>query len=154
MIEEKKKNDTYYYLDILSHIEKEASLFGYRILTEYYDYHNFDVPKCIQEHHAAGVIILGKVNDQMIYLLRLYIEYILCVNHSVPYMNIDNITTNDFLGGYLACEYLIKKGYKSIGFVGEIESSKNFKRRFQGYRQCMINYFHPKKVTLLLLQKV
>ncbi len=31
MIEEKKKNDTYYYLDILSHIEKEASLFGYRI---------------------------------------------------------------------------------------------------------------------------
>lgn len=138
----------------MSHIEKEASLFGYRILTEYYDYHNFDVPKCIQEHHAAGVIILGKVNDQMIYLLRLYIEYILCVNHSVPYMNIDNITTNDFLGGYLACEYLIKKGYKSIGFVGEIESSKNFKRRFQGYRQCMINYFHPKKVTLLLLQKV
>lgn len=153
MIEEKKKNDTYYYLDILSHIEKEASLFGYRILIEYYHYHNFSVPKCIQDHHVAGVIILGKVNDEMIYSLRLYIEYILCVNHSVPYMNIDNISTNDFLGGYLACEYLIKKGYKSIGFIGEIESSKNFKKRYQGYRQCMINYFHPKKSEFITLTK-
>lgn len=153
MIDIRKKNDTHYYLDILSNIEKEASLFGYRILTEYYNHNDFIVPECIRDHHVAGVIILSKVSTEMIYSLRLYIEYILCVNHSIPYMNIDNISVNDFLGGYLACEYLIKKGCDSIGFVGEIESSKNFKNRFQGYRQCMLNYFHPKKSDLICLTK-
>lgn len=153
MIEERKKNDSYYYVDILNHMKKEAKIFGYRILTEYYQLNQFIVPECIHDHHVAGVIILGKINDEMIYSLRLYIQEILCVNHSLPYMNIDYIITNEFLAGYLSCEYLIKQGYKKIGFVGEIESSKNFKSRFQGYRQCMNNYFHPKKSELICLTK-
>lgn len=153
MIEERKKHDHYYYLDILKYMKKEAKIFGYRILTEYYQSQNFIIPECIHDHHVAGVIILGKINDEMVYTLRLYIQEILCVNHSLPYMNIDYIVTNEFLGGYLSCEYLIKQGYKNIGFIGEIESSKNFKNRFQGYRQCMNNYFHPKKHQLVCLTK-
>lgn len=153
MIEDKKKDDEYYYLDIFKHIEKEASVFGYRILCEFYNLLHFQVPECISEHHVAGVIILGKNTDEMIYSLRLYIQEMICVNHSIPYMNIDYIITNDFLGGYLSCEHLIKKGYRNIGFVGEIESSKNFKSRFQGYRQCMMNYFHPHKHDLICLTK-
>lgn len=153
MIEDKKKNDQYYYLDILKHIKKESKIFGYRIFSEFYNLNDFSVPECISEHHVAGVIVLGKITNEMIYSLRLYIHEIICVNHSIPYMNIDTIITNDFLGGYLSCEYLIKKGYHNIGFVGEIESSKNFKNRFQGYRQCMMNYFHPKKHELICLTK-
>lgn len=153
MIEDKKKNDTYYYLDILNHIEKEASLFGYRILTDFYSFHDFQVSKEISEHHIAGVIILGKINQDIMSILKLYINEIVCINHSIPYMNIDCIISNEFLGGYLSCEYLINKGYKNVGFIGEIEKSKNFKQRFQGYRQCMINYFHPKKSDFICLTK-
>jgi len=153
MIEDRKKNDTYYYLDILNHIKEEAHIFGYRILTEYYNTNNFFVPECIKEHHVIGVIILGKINNEMVYSLKLFIQEIICLNHSIPYMNINNIITNDFLGGYLACEYLIKKGYKDIGFVGDIDKSKNFKQRFQGYRQCMMNYFQPKKHEFTCLTK-
>lgn len=153
MIEDKKKNDIYYYLDILNHIEKEAAIFGYRILTDFYNFHDFQVSKEISGHHVAGVIILGKIDRDMINSLKLYINEIVCINHSIPYMNIDYIESNDFLGGYLSCEYLIKQGYNNIGFIGEIEKSKNFKQRFQGYRQCMINYFHPKKTDFICLTK-
>lgn len=153
MIEDKKKHDTYYYLDLLKHFVKEASIFGYRILTEFYNILDFHVPKNISQHHCAGIIILGKINDEILHELQLYINEIICVNHSIPYMNIDYIVSNDFLGGYLSCEYLIKKGYRNIGFIGEIEKSKNFKLRFQGYRQCMINYFHPKKSDFICLTK-
>lgn len=153
MIENRKKNDKYYYLDILKHMKKEANIFGYRILEEYYDILDFTVPECISEHHVAGVILLGKVSDEMIYSLRLYIKEILCVNHHIPYMNVDCIITNEFLGGYLACEFLIKQGYKNIGFVGDIDRSKNFKQRYQGYKQCMINYFHSQKHDLVCLTK-
>ena len=137
MIENKKKNDKHYYLDLLHHMTNEARIFGYRILTEYYDFAHFNVPECVSEHHVAGVILLS---DEMIYSLHLYIKEIICVNHSIPYFNIDTVITNNFLGGYISCDYLIKKGYKQIGFVGEVESSKNFKERYQGYRQCMINH--------------
>ena len=153
MIEDKKKNDTYYYLNLLKHFEQEASVFGYRILTEFYNILDFQVPKNISEHHSAGVIILGKINNEMIHELKFYINEIICINHSIPYMNIDNIVSNDFLGGYLSCEYFIKKGYTNIGFIGEIEKSKNFKLHFQGYRQCMMNYFHPKKSDFICLTK-
>lgn len=153
MIEEKKKNDKYYYLDMLKHIKKEAHIFGYRILTEYYNINDFVVCKNISEHRCAGVIILGKVSPEIINTLKLYINEILCINHAIPYINVDSIITNDFLSGYLCCEFLIKKGYKKIGFIGDIEKSKNFKLRFQGYRQCMINYFHPTKHELIGLTK-
>ena len=153
MIEDQKKDDHYYYLDILKHIKKEARVFGYRILTNFYNINSFYIPEYISEHHVAGTIILGKITDEIIYSLKLYISEIICVNHSILYKNIDSIITNDFLGGYLSCEYLIKKGYHQIGFIGEIERSKNFKNRFQGYRQCMINYFHPQKYEFICLTK-
>ena len=41
MIENKKKNDKYYYLDILKNLKKEANIFGYRILEEYYSLDNY-----------------------------------------------------------------------------------------------------------------
>lgn len=153
MIEDKKKHDTYYYLDLLKHIEKEAHIFKYRILTEFYNFEHFQISKEITGHHVAGVIILGKISSKILDELKLYIHEIICINHSIPYMSIDNIVSNDFLGGYLSCEYLIKQGYTNIGFIGEIEKSKNFKQRFQGYRQCMINYFHPKKSDFICLTK-
>lgn len=152
MIETKKKNDGY-YLSLLNHLKKEARLFGYRVFDEYYDIEEFKVPKSISEHHVVGVIVLGKINAELIYSLKLYIREVLYINHSLSHFNINNIITNDFLGGYISCEYLIKKGYKKIGFIGEIESSKNFKLRFQGYRQCMINYFQPRKHEFVCITK-
>lgn len=151
LIEERKRNDRYYYLDLLHHIQKEAKIFGFRILIEYYDFTSFEVPKCISEHHVAGVIILGKISSPMITSLKLYIKEILCINHSIPYINIDSMITNDFLGGYLACEFLIQQGCQSIGFIGEISRSSNFKQRYLGYHKCMMNYFHLKYTDFICL---
>lgn len=153
IIEDKKRDDFHYYLDLLKYIIDEAHIFGYRIFTEFYNFKNFVTPKCISEYHVAGIVVLGKISDEIIYALRLYNQKIICVNHSIPYFNVDTIITNNFLGGYVSCEYLIKKGYRNIGFVGEVESSKNFKERYQGYRQCMINHFHPKKHEFICLTK-
>ena len=152
MIESKKKNDQY-YLDILKHIKKEAKIFGYRILTDYYQIDEFIVPESISEHHVVGVIVLGKITNEVILSLRLYIQEVLYVNHSLPHFNVNSIITNEFLSGYLSCEYLIKHGLKQIGFIGEIESSKNFKQRYQGYRQCLNNYFDIHKHDLVCLTR-
>lgn len=153
MIEDRKKHDKYYYLNLLSYMKKEAKIFGYRILVEYYDTKDFKVPKYISEHHVAGVIISGKITDEMINLIKLYINEILCINHSIPYINVDYIITNEFLGGYLSCEFLIKKGYTKIGFIGDIEKSPNFKQRYYGYKQCLKNNLDVKKYELVCLTK-
>lgn len=153
MIEHQKKNDTHYYLRILDSIRHQAAIFKYRIVVEYYDITNLIIPKHISEHHTAGVIILGKIKEEMLTLLKSYIHEIICVNHSIPHLPIDTIVTNNFLGGYIACQYLINQGHTEIGFVGEINLSKNFKQRFQGYRQCMIHHFQLEDHMPLCLTK-
>lgn len=137
LIQTERKNDTHYYLDLRNKLEKEGLIFRYRILTAFYDFHSFVTPLCIKEHRVAGVIILGKFNRLIIDTLQSYIYEILCVNHYINHMNINSIITNDFLGGYLACQHFIKKGIFDIGFVGDIKQSDNFALRYQGYLKCL-----------------
>lgn len=154
LLENKRMKDSYYYLDIVNQMKKEAAIFGYRVLIEPYHLDYFVVPDLIRHHHVAGVIVLGKINDKIIYSLSLYIQEILCVNHSLDFLNIDAIVINNYLGGYLSCEYLIKQGYSNIGFVGEIDSSPNLKQRFKGYQQCMINYFGQNQNCVCLTKDI
>lgn len=148
LLESKKRNDIY-YSEFLHQLTIQAHIYGYRIIDEYYDIHQFMIPKIISEHHCAGVIILGKITPHIITHLLLYIQEIICVNHYLGYMNIDSITINDYLSGYMACEYLILKGCQKIGFIGDIDTSMNFKQRYQGYKQCLYHYHYQESLTII-----
>ena len=63
----------------------------------------------------------------------------------------DDIIINDYLGGFLACEFLIKKGCTQIGFIGDIEKSENFKHRYHGYKQCVKKYLDLKTNEMICL---
>ncbi|MEG0277200.1 MAG: LacI family DNA-binding transcriptional regulator [Coprobacillus sp.] len=149
----RKINDIYFYTDLINEIRKEAEIFGYRTITEFYDYESFRIPKAILDYHVAGVITLGNVTKEMIYSLKLYIQEIICVNHSISNFNIDTVIANDFLGGYISCEYLIKKGIRNIGFIGEISISNNYKKRYKGYLQCLKEHFKEEQENPIHLIK-
>ena len=56
--------------------------------------------------------------------------------------NLNSIVINDEYGGRLAGEYLIKKGYTSFGFIGDIEPPERYaihpvKSRLQGFKTVM-----------------
>lgn len=62
------------------------------------------------------------------------------IEYSHPKLN--SIVINDIQGGKLAAEYLIRKGHKRIGFLGDIEPSERYaihpvKSRLLGFQQAL-----------------
>jgi LacI family transcriptional regulator len=64
------------------------------------------------------------------------------IEYQHPQLN--SITINDFNGGVLAAEHLIKKGHRNIGFLGDIEPPENLaihpvKSRLMGFQETLNN---------------
>lgn len=51
--------------------------------------------------------------------------------------NFDAVVIDDWLGGKIATEHLIKKGHREICFVGDLTMATSFYRRYLGYRYAM-----------------
>jgi LacI family transcriptional regulator len=54
------------------------------------------------------------------------------INLTVP-----TVTLDDFKAGYIATQYLIKKGYQNIAFITTIHQIKIFSDRLNGYKQAL-----------------
>jgi LacI family transcriptional regulator len=64
------------------------------------------------------------------------------IEHSHPKLN--SILIDDERGGKMVAEYLIKKGHKTFGFLGDIEPPEKFaihpvKSRLTGFRQVLLD---------------
>jgi len=52
---------------------------------------------------------------------------------------ISTVTTNDFLGSYLATKHLMEHGYKEIAFFGFSEKIQSIEGRIEGYKKALID---------------
>lgn len=89
-----------------------------------------------------GLIILAlPVTDDEIQFLNDYNLPVVMVEISHP--EISSIEIDNYAGGKLAAEYLISKGYKTFGFIGEggqpAYSLHATEMRFDGYRSTLID---------------
>ena len=87
-----------------------------------------------------GLIILAlPVKGEEIQLFKDYGLPVVMVEISHP--NVSSIEIDNLAGGRLAAEYLISKGYKSFGFIGEggqpAYSLHATEQRFAGYKKCL-----------------
>lgn len=55
-------------------------------------------------------------------------------------LNIPSVVIDDYKGGFLATEHLIKKGYKRIAHVSGPQHLKGFRERFRGYTDALKHY--------------
>lgn len=88
-----------------------------------------------------GLIILAlPVKEEEIQLFREYDLPVVMVEISHP--AVSSIEIDNIAGGRLAAEYLISKGYKSFGFIGEggqpAYSLHATDKRFEGYKKTLI----------------
>ncbi len=66
---------------------------------------------------AAGLIIMGSPNDELIsFLQHNAIRYVMLPN-DLPHIAVNSVCSDDFAGGFRAAEYLIEKGFDKIGFL-------------------------------------
>jgi DNA-binding LacI/PurR family transcriptional regulator len=61
---------------------------------------------------------------------------VVLADRTIPYLDLDHVTTDNFEGAYNLTNYLIKKGHKKISFVySNIFSTE--KLRFNGYKKAL-----------------
>jgi LacI family transcriptional regulator len=96
-----------------------------------------------------GVIFIGSFNEK-------YTEYIKQkINNQVfyagysPSYDYDSVWFNFNNGGYKQCEYLIKKGHRNIGFIGNTDFFRN-KERLLGITSALEDYKIPISEELFL----
>lgn len=129
----------HFYSIVLRSIVEQAKVFGFFSILNYFDDQKLELPECIVDRKVSGVIVVGKISDDNLMLLKRTGIPIVLVDFTSLYAPCDCILTHNKQGGYMMTNYVIRKGYKKIGFFGDLSYSLSFEDRYMGYRQSLIN---------------
>ena len=119
-----------YYLEIVNYVEKIAREKGYSIIVMNSERSSTLEKKHIielQKRGVDGIVACPVSEENMIFIKKLGIPFIV-VNEILN--NFDSFSTSLFKGGEIAANFLIDKGHKHIGYIGEYPSLK-----FDGFKQ-------------------
>lgn len=128
----------HFYSIVLCSIVEQAKTFGYFSILNYFEDNDLVIPECIEDRKVAGIIVVGKISDANLMLLKKTGIPIVLVDFTSLCTPCDCVLTHNKQGGYMMTSYVIEKGYQRIGFFGDLEYSFSFQDRFMGYRQALI----------------
>lgn len=136
VIIKKKYYSSSFYTKVIYGIETEAKRYGYNIILQFYE-DNQKVPACILKRRVCGVIITGQFEEEYLEMIYRTNLPIVLVDHSSHRLPIECILTDNKSGVIESVSYLIRAGYRKIGFFGDYAYSNSFKERFDGYLEAM-----------------
>lgn len=88
---------------------------------------------------ADAVILLSiNVSDTVHQLIQATNTPAVLVNSAHPAYNY--FMLNDYQGGYMAGEHLVKQGFESLGMITSIVQSDNSSERIRGFKDALKNY--------------
>ena len=96
-----------------------------------------ETPLCIRQGIVDGIITLGRFTLDTVEAIRQFGLPVVVVDMYYDSLAMDYILTDNISGSYRMTEYLIKKGFKRIGFLGDPRYASSFYDRFQGYNRAM-----------------
>lgn len=132
--------DMHFYSKVLLGISEEASNNGYDVLINFFE-DDMLIPNCIENKRVAGIVIVGKIDDDYLIRFKSYNIPIILVDHTSLSEATDSILTDNKLGSFKITKYLISKGYKNIGFFGDLDYTLSIKERFWGYQEALKTSF-------------
>lgn len=139
----------YYFSSILSGIEEEATLRGYRIMVaksgEQFERES-NICKSFYENKVCGIIV-SQAKDTISYE-----HFRSLINNGVPIVFYDRICTgintsrvvvDDYMGAFTAVTHLIDSGCKRIAYYGSPMQMEISKNRFNGYKDALLKKGMP-----------
>lgn len=131
-------NTGHFYSIVLCSIVEQAKKFGYFSILNYFEDNDFHMPECIIDRKVAGVLVVGKISDTHLRSLKKVGIPVVLVDFTSLGDPCDCVLTHNRQGGYMLTDYVVLKGYKTIGFFGDLDYSFSFQDRFMGYKQALI----------------
>ena len=131
-------NTGHFYPIVLCSIVEQAKKFGYFSILNYFEDNDFHMPECIIDRKVAGVLVVGKISDTHLRSLKKVGIPVVLVDFTSLGDPCDCVLTHNRQGGYMLTDYVALRGYKTIGFFGDLDYSFSFQDRFMGYKQALI----------------
>ncbi|MDD4289476.1 MAG: LacI family DNA-binding transcriptional regulator [Atribacterota bacterium] len=137
-------NNNPFYAEVLSGIEAEAKANNYHIILT-------NTRRDYQEEENAIELLLGKQvdglliapvqekNEDIYKLIGSKIPFVV-VGRDYEDLSIDAVYSDELKGGYIATEYLIRKGFKNISYIGGYTYKSPARRRLEGYKKALTDY--------------
>ncbi len=129
--------DMNFYGKVLYALTEEAQKSGFDTLMSFFDDELFAVPGAVENHRVSGVIVIGKISDRNIERLQEYNLPLVLVDHASLRNRVDSILTDNKLGGFVATSYLADRGFRRIGYFGDLDYSLSIKERFFGFQEAV-----------------
>lgn len=106
-----------------------------------YDEENNILPKLIQEQKVDGIIIIGKMKDNYLKMIKeLSTIPTVYMDFYDDKQSCDAVISNSYLGSYVLANYLIDMGHKKIGFVGTVLATDSITDRYFGFTKAMMEH--------------
>jgi len=136
VINKRHRPESFYgfYGPIILGVEEAIEKQGYHLIFSSTD-GGPSAPRCVKERRVDGVIFMGcDISKDLILSLKNSTPLVLVDNHLD---GVNSIAIDNEGGAYKAVEYLIKLGYRKIGFIAERLNDLSFKERFEGYKAAL-----------------
>ncbi len=95
------------------------------------------LPAQLLTGHFDGIFISGELQLHFLEQLEKIDAAKIAIDFYRPELKIDSIVVDNFLTGLEVTNYLIQKGHKKIGFVGDIHGTSSICDRYFGYLKAL-----------------
>lgn len=134
-----------FYLQMYQHLSMRLEEFSYsailHLLTDKDEQEN-RLPRIYYEKKVDGFIILGQPKKNYLEKIKSIDLPLLFLDFYDEHDDIDAVITDNFFGSYKITNYLIHKGHREIGFVGNLyeASTSSIQDRFLGYFKSLLEH--------------
>jgi LacI family transcriptional regulator len=132
-----------FYLQMYQYISIALEKYNYsgimHLLTSD-DEENNRLPKIYYEKKVDGFIVLGQTNKNYLKTIKNANIPIVFLDFYDEFDDVDSVITDNFFGAYELTNYLIRKGHKKIGFIGNLYSTSSIQDRFLGYYKSLLEH--------------
>lgn len=140
MMQKIYSEDMNFYSKVLYSFVEESKRSGYDTIMNFFDDDAMAVPACVLKYRVSGIVVIGKISDDNIATLKEYHIPLVLVDHASLLHTVDSILTDNKLGGFIITKYLLDKGFRQIGFFGDLNYSLSIKERFFGFKEALKCY--------------
>lgn len=96
------------------------------------------IPKVLRDWKVDGLIFMGQIEED--YIRRILEKSQLPVfflDTYKPSVAVDTVVSDGYYGTFMLTDYLIRRGHRRIGFVGNVDATDSIADRFWGYRKAL-----------------
>jgi LacI family transcriptional regulator, galactose operon repressor len=132
---------SHFYTDIYFTLHQLCDQKKYRISLQIIDpdmEDGLELPNNIHDSQLSGLFIGGELSKNYLRLISNLNLPTIVIDHFSPFVNFTHLTVDNYYLGYKAATYLIEKGHKDIGIIGQNNISSNVTDRIMGIRKALI----------------